>query len=712
MYSLAHSLPHSLSSSGMPYPHNFNTALAVQDIIKANNCLPATIAVLNGEITVGLTDDQLHSLAKHTASSAVKTSRRDLAHVVSQKLTGGTTVAATMIIARMAGIKIFVTGGIGGCHRGVQDSWDVSADLTELGKTPVAVVCAGVKSILDIPRTLEYLETQGVSVTTISKDPNAPFPAFYTPTSDSLSPLVLPSPLSAATMIHANSLLNLNSGMVFAVPIPSSQAAYNMTALIDQAVEEAAKSNIIGRLVTPFILDRVAKASKGEALAANIALIKNNALIGSQIATEYHRLILAGSVNDDHAASSFPFQQKRFYSSVGLGGGGCRRMMTSFPFSKKNNYRSYSSRRPTFRPLIVGLATIDTTATVKSTYMPHTSNPSSLKKTHGGVGRNITEASARTGGFPVFVSCVGSDVEGQSVVAELERVGVDTGLVRVVQDGVTAQYIAVLDRGHLVGAVVDTTILNAVTFQSVDLETLNVGILCLDGNLPLNVLVAWVQCAEEKKIPVLFEPTSVEKSCKIVDLMMGARSEGTVKNFQSLRSVQYVSPDSFEVKAMARRFLAQMGLTMEQVVETSSQFKGWEGVDNDAVISGLVCLRFCETVILKIGGRGVVLLSRGKQDWSASAAKTVVLSSKCIGLDGSEDLTMVHLFPPVVIPDDQVVSVTGAGDTLVGTVLSGLQRGLAIDKAVIAGMWAASESVKCLNAVGDGVGAWVFDGKV
>ncbi|CDH53349.1 indigoidine synthase a family protein [Lichtheimia corymbifera JMRC:FSU:9682] len=282
-------LESTIISHGMPYPQNVETARAVQDIVRDNGAIPATIAILKGRVHIGLDDDTLETLGK-LGAEAQKTSRRDLASVVAQGKSGATTVASTMILARAAGIPVFVTGGIGGVHRGAEKSMDISADLMELGRTPVAVVCAGVKSILDIEKTLEVLETQGVSVHTMGESQQ--FPAFYTPYSGFNSPGRIATEKEAANVILANHNLELNSGMVFAVPIPKDDAAdaQGIQDAIQSAVAEARAQSVHGKDETPFLLKRITELTKGQSLAANIALVKNNAQVGARIAVELSKL--------------------------------------------------------------------------------------------------------------------------------------------------------------------------------------------------------------------------------------------------------------------------------------------------------------------------------------------------------------------------------------------------------------------------------------
>lgn len=274
-------LESTIISHGMPYPQNVQTAKEVEDIIRNNGAVPATIAILNGKIKIGLSHEDLEFLAK--SNDIEKASRRDLPYLLSQKKNGATTVAATMICAELAGIKVFVTGGIGGVHREAETTMDISADLQELAQTNVAVVCAGAKSILDIGLTLEYLETHGVPVVGYDTDI---LPAFYTRTSPFGVNFRLNTPQEVADMIKTKWDLGLNGGVVVANPIPEEDALEEkfITGIIEQALEEAKFNNISGKEVTPFLLSRVKELTEGVSLTANIALVKNNAQVGAKIA--------------------------------------------------------------------------------------------------------------------------------------------------------------------------------------------------------------------------------------------------------------------------------------------------------------------------------------------------------------------------------------------------------------------------------------------
>lgn len=277
-------LESTIISHGMPYPKNVETAKAVEDRVRANGAVPATIAIMDGKCYVGLTPEQLEFFGN--AGNVWKVSLRDIPYVLSRKLHGATTVAATMRIASMAGIKIFVTGGIGGVHRGAEKSMDISADLTEMAQTSVAIVSAGVKSILDIELTLEYLETKGIPVVSFGQDE---FPSFYSSKSGYAAPLRLDSAEEIASLLHSKWTMGLEGSVLIANPLPAGQEipANIMEAHILTALDAAEKQQVKGKAVTPFLLKYLADHTGGESLESNIALILNNASLGAKIAVAY-----------------------------------------------------------------------------------------------------------------------------------------------------------------------------------------------------------------------------------------------------------------------------------------------------------------------------------------------------------------------------------------------------------------------------------------
>lgn len=281
-------LESTIISHGMPYPKNLETAKKVERIVRENGAIPATICILDGRLKVGLNGNELECLAKN--KEVLKASRRDLPYLISKKMNGATTVAATMIIANLAGIRVFVTGGIGGVHLGAEKSLDVSADLQELAKTDVAVVCAGAKSILDIGLTLEYLETVGVPVIGYQTEN---FPAFYSRGSGFSVDYKLNSSIEVADLMKTKWDLGLDGGLVIGNPIPKKHEM--KLEVIDKAIEsalaEAGQKNIKGKEITPFLLAKIAEVTGEKSLEANIQLVFNNAKVGAQIAVEYNNFI-------------------------------------------------------------------------------------------------------------------------------------------------------------------------------------------------------------------------------------------------------------------------------------------------------------------------------------------------------------------------------------------------------------------------------------
>ncbi len=275
-------LESTIISHGMPYPKNVQTAMAVENVIRENGAVPATIAIIKGRLKVGLTPDELEYFGKK-GMAINKTSRRDIPMIVARGDDGATTVAATMIIASMAGIQIFATGGIGGVHRGAETTMDISADLDEFVKTPVMVICAGAKAILDLNLTMEYLETKGIPVYCYQTDE---LPAFYTRHSGIKAPFRADSPEELASIWNTKRELGIEGGFIVANPIPEqySMDPVRINAAIDEAIAEMNKLGIHGKETTPYLLDKVQKLTGGDSLESNIKLVLNNAALAANIA--------------------------------------------------------------------------------------------------------------------------------------------------------------------------------------------------------------------------------------------------------------------------------------------------------------------------------------------------------------------------------------------------------------------------------------------
>lgn len=281
-------LESTIISHGMPYPKNVETALKVESIVRENGATPATIAIIGGKLVVGISPEQIDYLG-NKGLDVTKASRRDIPILVSREEDGATTVAATMIIANLAGIKIFATGGIGGVHRGAETNMDISADLEELSNTNVSVICAGAKSILDLGLTLEYLETKGVPVIGYETDE---LPAFYTRESGFKVNYRMDSPMEIAKAIKAKMDLQLNGAMLITNPIPKKYAMDKnvISKAIDEAVTEAKSLGVAGKDITPYLLDKIQKITSGQSLESNIQLVYNNVMLGAKIASELCKL--------------------------------------------------------------------------------------------------------------------------------------------------------------------------------------------------------------------------------------------------------------------------------------------------------------------------------------------------------------------------------------------------------------------------------------
>lgn len=274
-------------SHGMPYPKNVECALAVEKVIEENGAIPATIGIIEGEPIIGMSHEEIELFGK--TKGIEKVSRRDLPIICAEKKWGATTVSATMILAELAGIEFFVTGGIGGVHRKAQETFDISADLDELGKTNVSVICAGPKAILDLNLTMEYLETKGVPVIGYNTDK---LPAFFTRTSDLRADYNAKTPLDIAKIVKSKRDYKLNGGVLITNPIPEefSMDPTYINAEIDKALVEMEKDGVKGKEETPYLLAKIVELTKGKSLEANIHLILNNAKLGAQIASEYVKL--------------------------------------------------------------------------------------------------------------------------------------------------------------------------------------------------------------------------------------------------------------------------------------------------------------------------------------------------------------------------------------------------------------------------------------
>lgn len=503
-------LESTILSHGMPFPENVQLAESLASQLRERGVEPATIAMRNGVCKVGLSMDEIRDLSQARAEDrVVKCSTREIplflarqAQNTSDKAQwGATTVASTMRLAHMAGIDTFVTGGIGGVHRDGENSLDISADLTELGKTPVIVVSAGIKSILDIPRTLEVLETNSVPVVSYKTDE---FPAFFSPHSGVASPASVQNADTIAMAYHAARRLGLDSGVLVAVP-NQDPAGASVEAAIQTALQEANEKEITGQAVTPYILMRVAELTKGESLRSNVALVQQNAAVGADIA-----IAVAKRNRESKTAGSRP--------SV-----------------------TESTTGERSQVVVMGGIVMDIVAKPEGELMLNTSNPATCMESDGGVGRNIAEVLGRLGAHPLLYSAVGNDSRGQAILSRLEtECGVSSArdTVKIIDGGRTATYLAVLDgEGEMHVACADMDILKKIPMPPDDVLRAS-AMLVFDANPPLDKIREVVPRARMRGVEVFFEPTSVPKASTIA------------RDSEIMRCLTHMSPNVDELLAM------------------------------------------------------------------------------------------------------------------------------------------------------------------
>ncbi|CAO4372600.1 unnamed protein product [Caenorhabditis nigoni] len=462
---------------GLPYPQNLSTAKSLEQKVRASGSQPATIALFDGKIHVGLDDEKLEKLA--SSQNAVKVSTRDIAKTLIRKEIGGTTVASTMKIAHAAGISVFATGGIGGVHRGADQTFDISADLQELSQTPLCVVCSGVKSILDIPKTVEYLETHSVNCVVYGEE-NV-FPSFFTRKSGSKAQFQTESLEEVVELLKTSKTLGLPFGTVLACPIPEKYAADGdlIQSAIDQAVREAIEQNISSQQVTPFILARVNEITRGASMKTNIALLENNASIAGRLAAKL-----------------------------------CDRRPIAI--SKMNRNQSSMASKPNV--VSIGAAIVDFEAiTNEDVKDDGGSYNGRVVQRMGGVARNHAEALGRLGCESIFISAIGDDQNGQFFRQNSEKI--DITRVKMITNKPTCTYLAVNVKGNVkYGIVTSEPLLSTLTPKLIEAnsDVLECSdFILLDSNLPVPLMAKTLEIAKKHEKQVWLEPTDIDKVKKV-----------------------------------------------------------------------------------------------------------------------------------------------------------------------------------------------------
>ncbi|KAJ6621693.1 indigoidine synthase A-like protein [Mycena sp. CBHHK59/15] len=657
-----------LTTHGVPPPINLQLTRDLESVVRSTGCIPATIGIVAGRVKIGLGDLDLEKLADVRGNpGTAKISRRDIAPAIAMKANGGTTCSATLIFAALAGIKVTSIYGqfLGGVHRGGENSMDVSADLHELTRCPVGLVSAGVKSILDIGRC----ETLGIPVVPYCKTKD--FPAFFSPRSGFQTAWNVSDPVTAARMLFSQWQLGMTSGALIAAPIPEEYAERGevIQEAVDKAVLESEENGMSkrGKEVTPWLLSRVGELTNNNSLESNIALLKNTASIGGQIALQYQML----------ANESSNGQTDKTYAGTGVA--------------------PKTEERETLRPaavLVVGSSALDISAQTEdmgNAVGLHSTSPGTVSLTLGGVARNIAEACHRLGEPALLVSPIGTDTWGHLLYEETKTIGMRTdGLIDC--DQRTAVCNLFLDgSGNLVGGVADMSITEILTIAKHSPR-----VVALDGNLSSTAIVETVAHCIQHNIQGS-EPTSIAKSEKILPAI--ARSIQTTSN----APVQFFTPNLLELEHIHRTARSDFELTSSPAwwsavdslslgaafrmdLTQLSKMPAGDDPKNRNTLSFLVdqgiaqmavgLTPFFRHMFIKCGERGVLVVIRLsgedalKSGWLHERSNPGRRYIVAHGDSGREILILQHC---PARPTSSVINSTGAGDSFVGALLATLQ---------------------------------------
>ncbi|TLD18302.1 IdgA domain-containing protein [Venturia nashicola] len=696
------------TNNGYPYPDNIALASELESVVRVNGGVPATIGILDGVAHVGMNAEQIIQLAASAGKdTTLKLSRRDLSFVSGMRLTGkhfngGTTIAGTMILAQLAGIRVFATGGLGGVHRGAESSMDISADLTELGRTPVAVVSSGCKSFLDIPRTIEYLETEGVGIATFAdgRDGKVDFPAFWSRDSGVKSPVTIENEREAAAIIYAQMKLPVASGLLFANPIPTEWAIpkAEMEIIIHQAIREADAAGITGKDNTPFILNKVKELSGGKSLPANRALIVSNVKRGTNVAKELANF----EMMLDHEGSNVSREHVQTISVADLQ----PRARSTVVFQSSQSPAESLQREPT-DVVVAGALAIDYSCdhvpfddeVLHKMPQMHTSNPSSIRQSLGGVAHNVAKAAYYLLGNVRLISAVGDDLPGKTALQQLDAEGMQTSGIKTINGARTAQYVAVNDvNKDLVLAMADMGILehSQSMFPAWQDELLSARPkwFVADANWDARSLQLWFQTAKSAGIRTAFEPVSTAKS---IGLFTPTRDAITSEAYElpvwPKHLVDVATPNTYELASMHAAassnalleredwwsIIDSMGIPSSGARTRFARSTSGELVDEGIPQQSVQLLPFIPTIVTKLGSRGALLTMLLHKDdnrlWSEHARPYIV--SRTHGEDSESQVGGIYmrLFPPAeIVAALDIVSVNGVGDTFLGALIASLVK--------------------------------------
>ncbi|RAH77464.1 putative carbohydrate kinase [Aspergillus japonicus CBS 114.51] len=700
-------LESTIYTHGFPYPESVALATLLESVVRANGGVPATIGVLHGEARVGLNAEELIELASSAdKKNALKVSRRDLGYIcglglAGKRLHGGTTVSGTMVLAHLAGIKVFGTGGLGGVHRGGENSMDISADLTELGRTPVAVVSSGCKSFLDIPRTLEYLETEGVCVGTFAdgRQGAVDFPAFYTRDSGLKSPKIIHNEAEAAAIIYAQTQIPVSSGILLANPVPleHSIARSEMDGIIEEAIRFAEVEGHQGSDNTPFVLAKIKDLSGGKSVIANRALVEANVERAAKVALELSKLERSsGPLNERHMPAISETT-------------GADRATAEAELDLNSTTEQLTKRVAKADIVVAGSLAIDLScdfSPTETTTSPvlETSNRAVIGQSLGGVGHNVAVATKYLNSSVLFCSTVGDDLSGRTALASLRDEKLSTAGIRVLpasSGARTAQYVAINDaKKDLVVAMADMGIMESPA-QSLDFDGFWEPLISqaqpqwvvVDANWSPEVLAKWMTVAKKHGARTAFEPVSTAKSRRL----FGRRSAAiTPSDCVPNNTVSLAAPNQMELTEMytaARdsglyesegwwHVIDAMGMSASGSRDRLVAMTSAELVDQGIPQQSIQLLPFMPCIVTKLGRQGVLLtqlLRPGDARLTSPDTAPYILSRAPTDHAVIGGVYM-RLFPPAaVLAEEDIVSVNGAGDTLLGAVVTGLARGHGVE---------------------------------
>lgn len=651
-------LESTIITHGLPHPANIEMAESVEQIVRSQGAVPATVGFVNGIPKVGLTKEDLEQMAD-TTKPRVKISRRDVANVMAGKLTGGTTIAATMLLAHRAGIDVFATGGLGGVSRPFE-LMDVSADLDELSKTPVSVVCSGPKSILDVGRTIEYLETKGVPVFTYDDgqfgDSPIHIPGFYTRDSGVKTPFTFDDFSTAASVIYEGKYqLAMENGYVFCIPAPIDISLPDefIADVIRRALIEASERGINGKELTPFLLAQINEMTKGVSVQCNVSFVKNNALIGSRIAKELARLR--------------------------------GRKSTVQPVKPSQPASQSASAEPiipeTIDLVIVGSVALDTLGAIgsKDTMQIGDSNPGTIAQSIGGVGFNVGLAAGASGAHPLLISSLNAeDSAGQSILNRMKANGLPTdGLCNATSR--TAQYSAIHDPdGKLVVACADMDSVEQMNSESVQdrLSRYSPKSILVDSNVSVDVLNTTMKHARNTHTPLIYEPTSAIKAAKLAS---------TNLHCYPFNDVYLMSPTVAELRTIFNSFHEtgkfddldgwftvldelQLDKVRDKLDTVARRIPLVEKYAEDGVFQQVFrLLPYVPNIIVKDGANGLLVVQLNEHDQEQYEGQdSFTLLHRC----SNGFNVIVQHYPALPVTD--VCSVTGAGDSLIGYMVAKL----------------------------------------